>query len=548
MNSLDPTRPESECPGNRPWQPCSTVKSLPAGLRWMAASLISAVSLHAAERPKEPASTLAPAPHVETRPETEVQWRVWSDATLAQARAAGRPIYLFVGSELSELSRATLRQTFANPQTATWMNENFSCLMIDADTRPEVASLAQHFIERVKQRRGLPVHLWLTPDFEPYDGAGYLPPSEEWGQPGFLKSARSALEAWTVDPARARTLAAEARRQMSPLALIGGATDPSVRLDQAAAAWIAAIDPVHGGFGSAPKVPEPEAIRFLLRRGPTGQEAALNAARALVNGAARDAAEGGFYRRTIDEAWKEPYFQKTLADQARISLALFEVANLSGELTLRKAAFEALDFALKFLRRPDGSFAAALDGTRGENAESNRRPHFLQTGPATTGALGLFLSALQSARRTDESRYAAAASAIADTLRRLAASADGTLPRHAGSAALASPADHLAVALGLRALANPKDAALAERLIARVQDTYFDPASGLYQASPPTPSPGIALRVPASGEVPSAEALALIAGVPEATAAQIRRALLTAIEYDVLPPGDTLLALATTTR
>jgi len=515
----------------------------------MTASLIPAVSLHAAERPTESssASASASAPHAETQPETQVQWRDWSDATVAQARAAGRPIYLFVGSELSELSRATLRQTLANAQTATWLNAHFSCLMIDADAQPVVASLAHHFLERVKQRRGLPMHLWLTPDFEPFDGAGYLPPSEEWGQPGFLKNARSALEAWTVDPARARALAAEARTQMSPLALVDGPTDPSTRLDQAAFAWIGAIDPVHGGFGSAPKLPEPEVLRFLVRRNAAGREAALNAARSLVKGAARDSVEGGFYRRTIDEAWTEPYLQKTLLDQARIALALFDVADLGGDVQLRTAGLESLDFALRFLRRPDGSFAAALDGTREESTDPTVRPRFVQTGQATTGALGLFLEALQRARRLDEGRYSAAASGLADILRRSAQSADGTLARHPGSAVRAAPADYFAVALGLRALANPKDAALAERLIARVQDTYFDSLSGLYQASPPTPPAGIALRVPASGEIPSAEALALIAGVPEATAARIRRALLSAIEYDPQPSGDSLLALSTKT-
>ncbi len=100
-------------------------------------------------------------------------------------------------------------------------------------------------------------------------------------------------------------------------------SDATAKLDAAAKAWIAAIDPVNGGFGGAPKQPEPEVIRFLLTRpDAASRDAAINAARAIVKGALRDPIDGGFYRRCIDEAWKEPYYQKTLADQARIALAL----------------------------------------------------------------------------------------------------------------------------------------------------------------------------------------------------------------------------------
>src|SRR5258708_3480619 len=218
-------------------------------------------------RPAEGGVAASPSAFVRAQTDSAVHWHVWNDATLAEARVANRSVYVFIGSPLSELTRATIGQTFGSAKTVAWLNENFFCIFVDADAQPEVAAFAQHYIRSIKQLQGWPVHLWLTPEFQPYDGANYLPPSEEWGKPGFLKAARSALDNWTGNPARARALAREANDLMRvpPLAANTKA-DAAAKLDAAAKAWIATIDPVNGGFGTAPKEPEPELIRFLLAR------------------------------------------------------------------------------------------------------------------------------------------------------------------------------------------------------------------------------------------------------------------------------------------
>jgi hypothetical protein len=479
------------------------------------------------------ASALADSPSgfVRAQAASPVHWHVWNEAALAAARTAGRPVYVFIGSPLSELSRATVAQTFGSEKTVAWLNENFFCIFIDADLQPEVASLGQHFINTVKQLRGWPVHLWLTPDtLQPYDGANYLPPSEEWGKPGFLKSARAALDAWVQDPARAHAMATEAAEMMHlpPLDLSAHA-DVAARLAAATKAWVAAADPVNGGFGSAPKLPEPELIRFLLARGGEARETAVKAARALAKGALRDPVDGGFYRRCIDEAWKEPYYQKTLADQARIALALFETAAAAKDDKLRAAGLGALDFVLKELRRPDGSFYAALDGTLEENADPAKRPAFTKVGSARMAALAVFAAALQ---RSGEPRLVAEGTALAG---RLVQDADGRRGREL------TAADYAALALTLRGMKNGPP---ATRLLEEAGRLYFDKAAGAFMATPAELPAGIAVRVPASGETPSAEALALLAGVDPQTADLIRRNLLNQIEYDELPSGDILLGLA----
>jgi len=461
--------------------------------------------------------------------QSPVQWQPWNEATFAQIRAAGRSIYVFVGSEVSELSRSTLEQTLARRETADWLNANFVCVFVDADTQPDVAAYAQHYLATVKQQRGWPAHLWLTPELGPYDGSNYLPATEEWGRPGFLKSARSALDTWTSDPARARALAEEAVGFMRPMAFdqdaYGDAFVESL-LARGTEAWLGAADPIHGGFGTAPKEPEPETIRFLLLRGEKARAVALRAADALVAHALHDRGEGGFFRRTLDAGWTEPHRQKSLLDQARIALALFAAVEAGGSPALRAAGAAALTFALREFRRDDGSWAAVLDpGASGGEAVGRGRAR-----PAVLCLLAVALA------RSGESAHRRLAQGLVQEVKQ--AMAEGNMI----DAIPTTVHDHLALSQALGLIAEPAAGAFVAR---NAFQTYFDRGSGVFIAGGSPLSPGLPLRVPSLPEPFRAEAFALgawIADGPEMTKA-LRAWLSWSCEYDPLPSGEILLAL-----
>ncbi len=466
------------------------------------------------------------SPWVQEQLGGELHWKPWNEQSLAEARAAGRSVYVFVGSELSELARTTVEQTFARKETAVWLNENFTCLLVDADAQPEVAAYAQHFLNTVKQMRGWPVHLWLTPELRPYDGANYLPATEEWGRPGFLKSARAALDLWLLDLARARAVADEALQMMKPLPPdLGSPRSRDAFLARATESWIAEADEVHGGFGTAPKQAEPELLRFLLAQGGDARRLALEGAKAVVAGGLHDREQGGFYRHTFDAAWQEPYRQKSLLDQARVALALLEVAEAGGGASVRGAALNALDFALRDLRREDGSFAAVWDHS------NPAAPRPVLRGRARPAALGLLLAALAASRET---RYEAAAAGLASQLRRESAlTTEGSAPDTA--------LDGAGAAYGL-ATAGDSDAANA--VLSAAFTRFYDPALGHFMASGEAPGAGLAMRVPGLSEPVRAEVLALLVGVDAGARQTLQRGLLWSFEHAPLPPGEVLLALS----
>ena len=181
----------------------------------------------------------------------------WGDAAFARAKTEQKPIFVFVGSFTSELARAMRTQTFANAETSKWLNQHFVCVLIDREERPDLANLYEAYVVRVKQLSGWPLNIWLTPDLLPFDGAAYLAPSEEWGRPGFLKSANQAKSAWETDRAGCRSRAAEVAAQLAPdaptAAGIWDAVKIRSRLLAAAEAWRGSFDATLGGFSTPPK-------------------------------------------------------------------------------------------------------------------------------------------------------------------------------------------------------------------------------------------------------------------------------------------------------
>jgi uncharacterized protein YyaL (SSP411 family) len=299
--------------------------------------------------------------------DSPVDWMKWGEPAFDRARRERKPVFVFMGQFTSELARAMRLQTFANLKTAQWLNQQFVCVVVDREERPDLAALYQAYIEDVRQLNGWPLNLWLTPELVPYDGAAYLSPSEEWGQPGFLKQAKQAIDAWVGDPAGCRRRAAEAIAQLKAPAQSTSnpwtAERSALRLSAGADAWRDNFDPSHGGFSEPPKTPEPELARFLLRRTPADRDAALKTLRALAESAVRDPLDGGFFRYASDVAWHLPYPQKALSDQARVALAFLDAAEGADTRSFEQCARGALDFALGRLGRRDGTFASALDAT-----------------------------------------------------------------------------------------------------------------------------------------------------------------------------------------
>ena len=94
-------------------------------------------------------------------------------------------------------------------------------------------------------------------------------------------------------------------------------------MQHAGALFKQAYDPRHGGFGGAPKFPQPSQPAFLLRyaRRFHDDEAVrmvLHTCDRMAAGGIHDQLGGGFARYSVDAEWLVPHFEKMLYDNAQL--------------------------------------------------------------------------------------------------------------------------------------------------------------------------------------------------------------------------------------
>jgi uncharacterized protein YyaL (SSP411 family) len=273
-------------------------------------------------------------------------------------------------------------ESFDNPETAQYLNENFIAIKVDREVRPDVDEIYMTAIHAMNQRGGWPLNVWVTPDRKPFFAGTYFPPRDSRGRPGFPKVLRSIAESYAQDRQRIEDNA-EKLTGIIQKALVGVSAEatrvPGVAaLETARGQVLPRVDLTWGGVGSAPKFPSSTPIRFLLRYyRRTGDEEALKAAtltlEKMAAGGIYDHVGGGFHRYSTDARWLVPHFEKMLYDNALLAVAYLEAWQVTGREEFARVVREILTYVSREMTAPGGGFYSATDadspGPEGEPEE-----------------------------------------------------------------------------------------------------------------------------------------------------------------------------------
>ena len=301
------------------------------------------------------------SPYLLQHKDNPVDWYPWGEEALARARDEDKPIVLSIGYSACHWCHVMERESFEDEQTAALMNEQFVCIKLDREERPDLDAIYMEACQAMTGQGGWPLNVFLTPEHVPFYAGTYFPPEPRMGMPSWRQVLEAVSEAWDQRREEIRSgsgriverLAATARLRPSEEAMEPG------ELDQAVEGLRRQYDPVHGGFGGAPKFPPASAIEFLLRRGETDMSAST--LRAMARGGMYDQVGGGFHRYSVDARWLVPHFEKMLYDNALLARAYLHGWQVTGVDLFREVCCETLDWALREMRGPEGGFYSALD-------------------------------------------------------------------------------------------------------------------------------------------------------------------------------------------
>ncbi|MBF6386324.1 thioredoxin domain-containing protein [Nocardia farcinica] len=329
----------------------------------------------------------ATSPYLRQHADNPVHWWEWEPAALAAAKERDVPILLSIGYASCHWCHVMAHESFADPATAALMNENFVCVKVDREERPDLDAVYMNATVAMTGQGGWPMTCFLTPDGEPFYCGTYYPKAPRGGMPSFTQLLTAVTDTWRnrrdeVDRASAQV--AEALRAQSSGLPEGELRIAPELLDHAVAAVVREEDREHGGFGGAPKFPPSALLEGLLRswertRDPAVYGVVSRTAEAMARGGIYDQLRGGFARYSVDERWLVPHFEKMLYDNAQLLRAYAHLARRTvpdrSDLAARVAR-ETAGFLLDDLGTEHGGFASALD------ADTHLEPD----GPGVEGA------------------------------------------------------------------------------------------------------------------------------------------------------------------
>ena len=316
------------------------------------------------------------SPYLLQHANNPVDWYPWSEEAWARARAEDRPVLVSVGYAACHWCHVMERESFEDEAIAALQNDLVVSIKVDREERPDVDEIYMDAQQMLHGHGGWPLNVFCTPDGRPFFGGTYFPPQRRTGMPGWTDVLQGVTQAFREQRDKVEQQATELTKHLNLRVELAGedlTESPAQIRSRAASALVQAADRTHGGFGGAPKFPQPFYLQLLLQQAlddsadnrDDARHHLAHSLRKMAEGGIYDQLAGGFHRYAVDEIWLVPHFEKMLYDNALLIplyLDAYRMAEEGDDAALfSRIARETSDYLLQGLQTPEGAFFASTD-------------------------------------------------------------------------------------------------------------------------------------------------------------------------------------------
>ena len=305
------------------------------------------------------------SPYLQQHAHNPVHWQEWGPDALDMAKKLNKPLIISIGYAACHWCHVMEHESFSDNEVAAFMNDNFICIKVDREERPDIDQVYMEAVQLISGRGGWPLNAFALPDGRPFFAGTYFDKQKWMEVMGQINDLYNSDYSKVVEYAEELTKGInqnpiDVRSQTDELAF---SMDDYISLKNQ---WLKNIDFKDGGFKRAPKFPLPVAWEFLLEYYYyTDDLEALNAVELLLNkmamGGIYDQIGGGFARYSVDEKWEVPHFEKMLYDNAQL-ISLYSHAY---QITKTKRYGEIIDQTIGFINRElsdkNGGFYSSIN-------------------------------------------------------------------------------------------------------------------------------------------------------------------------------------------
>ena len=309
----------------------------------------------------------ATSPYLLQHAHNPVDWFPWGEEALSRAAAEDRPIFLSIGYAACHWCHVMERESFEDEETAAFLNAHFVPIKVDREERPDLDAIYMDAVQSMTGQGGWPLSAFLTPAGKPFFAGTYFPKEPSHGMPSFRQVLDGIAEAWRD---RRDDVTVQSARVTDAIGTTASLRAGDVALDEELVAGAfstlrEAFDPRWGGFGGAPKFPQPMTLELCLRMAVRGVPDALEMVTItldrMADGGIRDQIGGGFARYSTDAAWHVPHFEKMLYDNAQLAQLYTRAWLVTRAERYHEVASDTLDYLLREMQHPEGGFYSSQD-------------------------------------------------------------------------------------------------------------------------------------------------------------------------------------------
>lgn len=317
------------------------------------------------------------SPYLLQHANNPVEWYAWKPEAFERAKKENKPILVSIGYSTCHWCHVMERESFEDHEVADFMNDNFVCIKVDREERPDVDQIYMEACQVMTGGGGWPLNCFLLPDGRPFYAGTYYPPMPAYNRPSWLQVLMNISHAYQN---KRDTVEDQAQRltdiiQNSGNTFTGGNKLRVVSDDQPFSDKLLKnifqnlqrqFDNTNGGFGSAPKFPGTMSLNYLLAyHYYFGEKSALDHVQLsldkMVMGGIYDQLGGGFARYATDSKWLVPHFEKMLYDNALLVGVLAEAYKVTKKELYRETIEETLEWVRREMTSDEGGFYSAQD-------------------------------------------------------------------------------------------------------------------------------------------------------------------------------------------